>query len=519
MARFPDPPLVHPESAPYPLPYKKQDQHGVTRWAVGGRDNVRINTQCHQLYQDLLLADYFILKTHVSATLQEENQALWKELCFLWNSDFRTFTTEEKHVELRNRMGAALGRAEVLLKALQPPEERSGELWLTNCSTVPAEYEPVSFTFSSNGANPVEPPAYQLQFKDRAVPCQVSGHTPVGEYTSRVTLETLPVLAPSRTMTGVVTSAATSVARPEEAYRIDRDRHILETPSVRLQLMPQSGAAIAALSFPRVSGQPLIQSVLDNKAKSAPSAEALCPGDLMIQDSGGRTITDHGATSLQYPEPLQGHELFIPVRCHIETEIGEVWKTYRVYLHQPRVDLIFRFQWRDVVPRCFRLARMPINADAFHRSTLSYITTNGGDDIERFFLQGQHVRQGGPQEPDGHDGGYLGATEGWVVVCDAEKGLGFVTRPAGLYSMPKVNYEEGAGSEGDVSLALAYSLAEPDETSHTLWRGHSTWSLSILGGGEDIVARTRASATLANGGLVARSEAVNVARRAADAAT
>ena len=207
----------------------------------------------------------------------------------------------------------------------------------------------------------------------------------------------------------------------------------------------------------------------------------------------------------QYPDPNQNYEIFFPIWCHLDTELGIIWKTYRVYLNQPRVDLTLRFQWRDVVPRLFRVGCMELNSDSFDRETLYYATTNGGVDAERFRLQGQQVRHDEGPCDNVSASGCLGATEGWAVLGDDAKGLGFVTKPAALYSVPMLHYQETRDDPGDYSLTLTHSLAEKDEASHTLWRGHSTWSLSILAGNQDIVEKTRSSAFLANGGLVAQS--------------
>ena len=93
-----------------------------------------------------------------------------------------------------------------------------------------------------------------------------------------------------------------------------------------------------------------------------------------------------------------------------------------------------------------------------------------------------------------------------MVLGDASRGVGLVTRPGLLYSVPLLHYEELEGYQGGYLLSLAHSLGERDETSYTLSRGHSTWSLSILGGGADVIRRVRSSALLSNGGLVAMSE-------------
>ncbi len=502
--RFPDPPSVRLESAAYPMPYKKQGQHSMMRWAVGGRDSVRINTQCHQLYQRLQLADWHLRHRPGAEASRAELRTLWRELCFLWNSDFRTFTTEEKYVDYRNQMGAALDRASRLIEALHPPRGAPEELWLANCSPVSSDSEPVSFTIAANGASSMDHPSYRLHFGDSSVPCQIARRTAVGDDAGRLTLAALPALAVDESGVGVVRPSSPS--KSEGVYRIDKARHVIETDAVRVTLMPGRGGTIGELTFPQVCPEPLVCRVSgDGLLSTLPDAD-VAAGDLYLEDRQGRRITDHGTTEMQYPEAGQRHEIFVPVRCYVSTELGGIWKTYRIYLHQPRLDLEIRFQWRDVVPVSFRLGRVALNPRVFDRSSLYYATTNGGEDVEHFPLQGTRVLLDQPLEGASTVRGCLGATEGWVVLGDASRGVGLVTRPGLLYSVPLLHYEELEGYQGGYLLSLAHSLGERDETSYTLWRGHSTWSLSILGGGADVIRRVRSSALLSNGGLVAMSE-------------
>ena len=71
------------ESPAQPIPVKKQEKYNINRWALSGRDDLRINTICYQIYE---------------ALTNEDNQEWedWKDLCFLWSSDFRTHITKKR---------------------------------------------------------------------------------------------------------------------------------------------------------------------------------------------------------------------------------------------------------------------------------------------------------------------------------------------------------------------------------------------------------------------------------------
>jgi len=71
------------ESSEQPIPVKKQGKYNITRWAVTGRDDLGINTACWRVYA--------ALKSSPAA-----GEAEWRELCYLWSSDFRTHITEKR---------------------------------------------------------------------------------------------------------------------------------------------------------------------------------------------------------------------------------------------------------------------------------------------------------------------------------------------------------------------------------------------------------------------------------------
>ncbi|HTW35505.1 MAG TPA: hypothetical protein VMD53_12885 [Rhizomicrobium sp.] len=81
------------ESAACPVPVKKQRKYNLSRWAVTGRDDLGINAACERIYRGLVRAN-------AVATA-------WKELCYLWSSDFRTHITERRWTEFCTRLAKA----------------------------------------------------------------------------------------------------------------------------------------------------------------------------------------------------------------------------------------------------------------------------------------------------------------------------------------------------------------------------------------------------------------------------
>ena len=82
--------ILRLETAACPVPVKKQRKYNLARWAVTGRDNLGINTACERIYRGIVAKGADI--------------TAWKELCYLWSSDFRTHITDKRWATLRDRL-------------------------------------------------------------------------------------------------------------------------------------------------------------------------------------------------------------------------------------------------------------------------------------------------------------------------------------------------------------------------------------------------------------------------------
>jgi hypothetical protein len=74
---------LHLESSGQPIPVKKQSKYNITRWSVTGRNDLGINTECWRIYRAL-------------ASRPSVGEDEWRELCYLWSSDFRTHITAKR---------------------------------------------------------------------------------------------------------------------------------------------------------------------------------------------------------------------------------------------------------------------------------------------------------------------------------------------------------------------------------------------------------------------------------------
>lgn len=85
--------MLRLETPACPVPVKKQRKYNLSRWAVTGRDDLAINAACERIYRGM---------RDGSATPED-----WKELCYLWSSDFRTHITETRWVTFTQRLATA----------------------------------------------------------------------------------------------------------------------------------------------------------------------------------------------------------------------------------------------------------------------------------------------------------------------------------------------------------------------------------------------------------------------------
>ncbi len=89
------------ESSEQPIQVKKREVYNITRWALAGRDSVGINTTCFEIYNNFKSSNI-------------KNPSLWKELCFLWGSDFRTHIEAKKFKNFLRRLKKLLATSEKL---------------------------------------------------------------------------------------------------------------------------------------------------------------------------------------------------------------------------------------------------------------------------------------------------------------------------------------------------------------------------------------------------------------------
>ena len=459
------------ESSEYPVITKKQDKYNVTRWAVCGRDNSKINTQCHRLFNGLCNIEFlngFVQKKIGKARIDN----LWTELSNLWSSDFRTHTTDEKYMSFRNRLGAALERSEEIFKGL--------------ISQVPIENDFI--LINPNDCDWGDPFEFTLQFEhgrfkgDLVVLLdgqEVKTQQEDTEFYRDGSIRTAKMVIVPHIRSHSVLQGKVDVreASDESRAHIDTERDVIETPEVKLVLSALRGGTIKELAFPKISDEYFIGELSHGYFDDVSFSPDWYSGHVVIYDRSGKKSTDLTDTEIIYPD-IERCPIRVPVRCKIDMPIGTLWKTYYVYVDKPRVDLVYHFNLSNLFPLSFRLGIATINPRCFNMDHLRYSTINGGTIHEVFYLKGKAVRQDEPVSLDVSTHHCLGATEGWVDISDDEKGVAVITEKSQLYSVPLLHYEEVKDS---FFLRVYTSIGEMDDTTESFLKGHNTIAVTYLG--------------------------------------
>ena len=234
---------------------------------------------------------------------------------------------------------------------------------------------------------------------------------------------------------------------------------------------------IESLTFPKISDQKLIFRLPHGYFGSIRLSDGSYSGDMILHDRSGLVINDLENVTIRYPEDDEQQPMYIPIRAKIMTPLGDFWKTYRVYIDEPRVDLMYQFQLKPVSPFYFRIGNVVINPEAFDKSSLYYATVNGGEDIETYPLNGREVIHDRPVDLTVSTHHSLGATEGWITIGDQDKSVSVITNKGQLYSVPLLRYEE---FQSIYFLRISHSIGETDETAHNFWQGHNKVAFTIV---------------------------------------
>ncbi|MEW6534121.1 MAG: hypothetical protein AB1454_00700 [Candidatus Auribacterota bacterium] len=456
------------ESPECPIPCKNRDDYNVVRWAVSGRDNVHLNSQCYASYNKLKELEFF-------NGLAGNNNDLWSGLNEMWGSDLRTKTTEEKHYNGKMKLGQLSHKIDERLSAVYSHFTPQYDFILINPFAHDWNGEAVEITLS-----------FEKGVKRGRIGVEIDGQLVVSQCEHRqlyrdgsirqVKMTVCPFIEAGYAAQGRIVELGQEVEYKHHQYTGDRIN--IETDSVILTMSAKTGADIRELIYPGISSKSLAGYLPPVYYDHIGHSSDYYTGGIQLCDFFGKLYNDTVQTRIVVPDNPAVFPVRLPVSAEMDMGSGKVWKTFYVYRNKPRVDVLYRFYFADLTPIFFRLGITTLNPEAFDVNTLRFSTINGGKDIECFNPNGKIINHHHSVGAFTSARTCLGATEGWVDISDKDKGIAICTDKSLLYSVPMIEYQEIKKS---YLMRVYNSISESDETGRIHWRGHMTARISYVG--------------------------------------
>jgi len=396
------------ESPQQPIPVKKQGKYNIARWSVTSCDSVGINTACWRIYEALK-------RTANAGDLE------WRELCYLWSSDFRTHITEKRWSAYLKRLLEVEGRLNK--KSHGESGARSDTSWI-------------------NGRSPVNP---KLAFDEGL--------------NGRSTLSSTP---PSL----------------NQSARVDRNGRYLtvENDSTKVKLNCQRGLAVDALWFKNVSDQPLCGTLQQGYYDDINWGADFYTGHLVLEQPAKPKVTDLNPVQ---PEVIDEPDATCVIAV-VQTPLGLIEKHLRMFKSSERIELSYHLKWDELPVGSLRVGHITLNPEAFPATSLFYATHNGGSQLETFPLQGQGVDHGSAVSFLVSASHGLGLTAGYIVLGNQERQLRIDVHHTVASLLGMVTYRPVGQS---YFCRFTLSAREIDDTLRAYQdRGHSkehTFSIAV----------------------------------------
>ncbi|MBI4088152.1 AAC(3) family N-acetyltransferase [Candidatus Kaiserbacteria bacterium] len=389
------------EAPEQPIVVKKQEKYNVTRWALTGVNDLSINTKCFQIYNSLkeIEADP-VLSENVAELQRKMGDVFWKELCFLWSSDFRT------HIEQR-KFEAFLSRLDRLLEVTSTIAHKKKGASVTQEKTKPKVF-------------------------------------------------------------------------PKAKVHNDTKLLIVETSGLKVILDKEKGLSIDSLVLKDLSENPVIKTLSKGYYGDISLEEDFYCGHTDIKIPGHKEVSDLGKVAVLISGNNVASADSVKIEADIKVDFGTIRKHVVIYKNEPRIDITYDFELKDLPPASFRTGIMTFNPEAFDLKTLFYRSSNGGKGADRFDLGDSDAISAGPISLLVSARSALGNTDGVLEIGDRYKSIVIRTDMAQLAALPMLHF---VPLEATFLLRTLFSLAETDDTSFVLRPKHTSFkrrfSLSI----------------------------------------
>lgn len=455
--------LITISTAEYPVVCKKQPKYNVVRWAVSGIENTKMNTECIRLYKNALCLDKFGIDT----------EEIWKNLCLLYGSDYRTKTTESKFTEYYSLFGKTEALVQEKLNSIKKLDQEEYLFSLINTNDY---YTDDNFVYEISirlNQGEVFEEKCKLIVNNREVNFQLEDveHYRDGSIRYCKVIMELPKMRPKEKLYGKFVESK----EIEYISSWSINKNIIETEKVKIEFSDVKNGIIKNLVLKEISSKSVLGTLEHGYYEDIRYCADYFSGHTILRENSLKQITDLDKCKIIYPNEKDKFDVRIPIKCKTNGDFGELWKIYYVYLNQSRVDIEYNFRFKDTVPIFFRTGILTFNPEFFNLNTLGYKTHNGGK-LETYRLKGKDFNQTEMISLNVSSNGCIGATEEKLTIYDDKKEIVIQRDSSLLYTVPMIEYKE---IDEKYILRLYHSLSETDDTGSIFWRGHGKFKMSI----------------------------------------
>ncbi|MBN1054455.1 alpha-amylase [Clostridium botulinum] len=450
-------------TAQYPLVCKKQPKYNVVRWAVSGLQNAKMNTQCNRVYKDLTFLSKF----------NKDDEVMWKNLCLLYGSDYRTKTTESKFTEYHSLLGKTEMLIEEQLDLVEKFNENEYAFCLINTNEHIIEdkfiYECVvkfkqGQIFKDECHLLINDIKVNFQFED------IEYYRDGSIRSCKVVME-LPVIEPQEKIYGKFVKGINCAGNIQ--YRIKDN--VIETEKVKIEFSTSKKGTIEKLILNDISDNSILGSIKHGYYDDITYSVDYFSGHTILREKSLNQITDLDKSNIIYPDKDDKFNIRVPIKSKVNGEFGDIWKIYYIYINQSRIDIEYNFRFKDICPIFFRTGILTFNPECFNIDTLRYKTHNGGK-MEEYQLNSKEFNQTDMISLNISANSCMGATDEKFIIGDDKKEVVIQRDNSLLYTVPMLEYRE---IDDKYIMRLYHSLSETDDTGSVFWRGHSKFKMSI----------------------------------------
>jgi hypothetical protein len=233
----------------------------------------------------------------------------------------------------------------------------------------------------------------------------------------------------------------------------------IQAANIKVKLNLLRGLALDGLWFPNISDQPLVGTLHHGYYYDIAMGADYYTGHLVLETPGHAKITDLGAVDakVSYSSDMNA----VVVSGDVSTELGLVKKEIIVHLSTAEVELGYTLDWKYIPVGSFRLGHITLIPTSFDPSTLFYAAHNGGDLLEKQYLDGHTVDHTSPVSFLVSSNSAIGMTKGVATIGDDSKSIRVTIDKAHAAMVGMMTYRRQGGT---YFCRLSLSTGEMDDT-------------------------------------------------------